>query len=311
MNHYETLGLTKTATADEIKTAYKNLAKKYHPDLNPDNKEHLEKFKLINAAYDILKDTVKKQKYDSVNNDSSSSYWNGKSHNYNPYDESNIDEIFNKFRDMGFDINAAYGHKSYREQTRKNPDLFLSIEITVKEAFTGTTKEISVNYAGKSLVFSVKIPYGIKPGNKIRLKGQAPKQFEGVDAADIFISIQYGDVTSSGHEKFYINYGGFLTTKIQCNFLDLMLGCKKTITNIDGENLEVHFDGLIKTNTLNTPNIQPIIIHGKGMPIFNANKTEPNREVLIVNIELDNSNLSKLSLPELELLRRVQQKIQN
>ena len=136
-DYYEILGVSKDATEDEIKSAYRSLAKKYHPDLNPDNKEEAEeKFKEATEAYEVLSDQSKRQKYDLFGHDGV----NGQAGGYG--------QGFGGFEDIFGDIFDVFGSGFNTSNTRRGPvrgaDLKYNLNLTFEEAVFGTEKEIQV-----------------------------------------------------------------------------------------------------------------------------------------------------------------------
>jgi molecular chaperone DnaJ len=143
-NLYDTLGVAKNASKDDIKAAYRKLALKYHPDRNPDNKEAEEKFKEAAHAYEILSDEKKRQQYDQFGH-VDPNMGSGAPHNMN------MDDIFGAFGDIFGDI-FGNSTKQSRQKSHAEPaakrghDLSKELIITLKEAFTGTKKDISYHH---------------------------------------------------------------------------------------------------------------------------------------------------------------------
>ena len=154
-DYYEVLGVNKNATDDELKKAYRKLAKKYHPDANPDNKKEAEeKFKEVNEAYETLSDPQKRRMYDQFGADGPQGFGGGQgpfgqggyysysSSGFNGFDDfGDLGDIFSSFFGGGFG-----GRSSSRKQNgpRKGADLNLRMEITFEQAFSGVEKEITV-----------------------------------------------------------------------------------------------------------------------------------------------------------------------
>lgn len=150
-DYYEVLGVSKTATDEELKKAYRKLAKKYHPDANPDNKEEAEKkFKEVNEAYEVLSDKQKRNMYDQFGHSGA----NGYSSDFSGF--SGFDGFSDGagFSGVDFDLNDIFssffgGGSSRGRNSRNGPvrgrDLKVRVEITFEEAAFGVNKEITIN----------------------------------------------------------------------------------------------------------------------------------------------------------------------
>ncbi len=148
-DYYEVLGVSKTATDEELKRAYRKLAKQYHPDANPDNKEEAEKkFKELNEAYEVLSDAQKRRMYDQFGHDGPAGFGGGNpGGGYYSYSSSGFSG-FEDF-DLGDIFSSIFGGGSSRNSRRNNgpikgADLKYSMDITFEEAFLGVEKEINI-----------------------------------------------------------------------------------------------------------------------------------------------------------------------
>ncbi len=139
-DYYQVLGVSKTASADEIKAAYRKLAMKYHPDRNPDNKEAEDKFKEAAGAYEVLSDASKKAQYDQFGHAGMNNMGGMGGH-------GNMDDIFENFSDI---FGSMFGDGGGRQRSRANGpqpknghDLAHDLSISLKEAFLGCKQEIN------------------------------------------------------------------------------------------------------------------------------------------------------------------------
>ena len=142
-DYYKILGVEKTATAAEIKKAYHQLAMKYHPDRNPDNKEAETKFKEAAAAYEVLSDVEKRQKYDQLGHASYENMQQGGGHHGGM--DFDINDIFNSMFGGGHG-RSSQGHRPSGPTPQRGQDLAKNLSITLKEAYLGVKKEISFSH---------------------------------------------------------------------------------------------------------------------------------------------------------------------
>ncbi len=190
---YETLEIPATASEAEIKKAYRKLARKYHPDVNKD-KDAEEKFKEINAAYEILSDKEKKAQYDQYGD----SMFGGQNfHDFTRSQGSNVDldEIlrqmfsggggFSGFGGSSGFSSAGFGGGGFQQQQYQEPNLDIQTNVTIpfSVAILGGSHSVSVN--GER--FDIKIPAGVKTGEKMRVKGKGHAQ--NGRAGDLFLKI--------------------------------------------------------------------------------------------------------------------------
>ena len=153
-DYYEVLGVSKSATDEELKKAYRRLAKKYHPDANPDNKAEAErKFKEVNEAYETLSDKQKRQMYDQFGFDGPQNFGGSQGGGYYSYGSGFSGfggfSDFGDFGDLGDIFSSFFGGSSSRSRSsngvRKGADLKINLEITFEESYLGVEKEISLN----------------------------------------------------------------------------------------------------------------------------------------------------------------------
>lgn len=245
-DYYDLLGVSKTASEEEIKKAYRKMALKYHPDRNPGNKEAEEKFKLINEAYAVLSDPEKRKQFDTF----------GMGGFQQRYSEEDIFRGFNVgdlFKDLGFgggDIfsmifgrqagrpgrqqrqqNWDFGDYITRQQqgagAQQGLDLHYELEIPFMDAIHGAEKRITLTTPSGSEEVNVKIPKGISTGKKLRLKGKG-NQSHGGGRGDLYITMKVGE-----HPVFK-RVGNDLYVSKEIKLTDALLGTVAEVPSIDG-----------------------------------------------------------------------------
>jgi len=216
-DHYKTLGIRRNASQDEIQQAYRDLARKYHPDLNPNDKQAKEKFQQVQAAFDVLGDAEKREMYDrygsSFETTGPGGPWAGGTWHARPgagsgsgggFGVEDIDfsqffgerfgaepgggfaDIFSQFHQSG----AGTARKHPRGRPRRGADIQHELPIPLKTAVTGGEAQVTVRRgSGKVETITVKIPAGVKDNQKIRLRGQGEPAPRGGPPGDILLAI--------------------------------------------------------------------------------------------------------------------------
>ena len=194
-DYYAILGVGKDATEKEIKQAYRKLARKYHPDVNPGNKEAEEKFKEISEAYEVLSDKEKRSKYDRFGEQWQQAERGGfggpggfRYENFEGFDQGGEFGGFGDFFEMLF---GPRGGARARTPTR-GADIEARIDVTLEEAYDGATKTFSIaTEPGKPPQrLEVKIPAGVREGSRIRLAGQGAPGPNG-QRGDLYLIVNF------------------------------------------------------------------------------------------------------------------------
>jgi curved DNA-binding protein len=273
-DYYKTLGVAKTATADEIKKAFRKLARQHHPDLAQDKKTAEEKFKEINEAYEVLSDADKRKKYDELGPD-----WQqggggfrrppgghpGAGGGFGGMGGGGYEEDF-QFGGTGFsDFFEAFFGRAARGGRRgsafhgedmplRGQDAEADIMVTLEEALHGSTRQISFTRgrAGKVETYTVKIPKGVREGQRIRLAGIGGEGRGGGEAGDLYLRVRF-----ERHPEFSVE-GADVIHEVELPVTQAVLGCEVTIPTLDGRaKLKI---------PAGTQNGRKFRLTGKGLP---------------------------------------------
>ena len=212
-NYYETLGIKRDASADEIKKAYRKLARKYHPDISKEADAETQ-MQAINVAYDTLSDQTKKAEYDQMlDHPQGFAGFGQNGQNNSGFDGSQFyrqssgnDADFSGFEDLFGRFGAGFGGGQQRSQRQQHSyrgeDQHASIQVDLNVAYHGATQHLSLqiptyNVYGEPEIqrktLEIKIPKGMKEGQQIRLNGQGQNGINGGESGDLYIEIQYQD----------------------------------------------------------------------------------------------------------------------
>mgnify|MGYP002618826526 CR=1 FL=1 len=235
-DYYKILGLeTSQISIEEIKSAYRTAVKKNHPDLNVGDNLAEEKIKDINEAYRTLSTPASKRKYDRI--------WNSRN-NINNYQKIKGKNIFNMF--LG---NTEINEETDRKLPQRGEDIETEINVKLEEAFYGLEKKISLRTVdGKMKTFSVKVPDGIRNGEKIRLIGQGKTGKNGGKNGDLFIKINIEN------SKTFKLFSSDLYTDLLLTPWEAALGTRTNVQTIDGKTTIYIPQGMESGEKIKIPN---------------------------------------------------------
>lgn len=286
IDYYKVLGVANSASQEEIKKAYRRLAKKYHPDLNKDNPQAKAKFQEINEANEVLSDPEKRRRYDEYGE-----HWKH-SEEFETQRNRSTGGFggFSGFGDFGRSAGNESGFSDFFEQLfgerfrtarqQRASDLEATLQLSLKDAATTHKQRLDIN--GEKI--AITIPAGIADGQRIRLKGRGGKSADGTHRGDLYITFHLEPDSS------FTRTGDDLHTTVVCDLYTLLLGGEIIVPTIDSS-----VKARIKAGTQPDSRLR---LRGKGMPHY---KSEGAGD-LIVELKVV---LPQLNERQMELMKKV------
>ena len=272
MDPYQTLGVSKSATQDDIKNAYRSLAKKFHPDLNPGKKEAEEKFKAINSAYELIGTKEAQEKFDRGETDQAraqqSSYQDQDSPFYSRTQQGGgryTQGFEGGFSDEDIFSNLFGGRRASANPNRAGADELYRMDVDFKESILGSERTITLPGEKK---LKVKIPAGIESGTKLRFRAQGGPGVGNGPAGDAYV-----EVTVTPLEGFK-RVGRDLETEVAISFVEGILGAEIKVPTLDGA-VMLKVPPAVSTGSR-------LRIRGKGVALTG----EPGDQIVVLKIVL-------------------------
>src|SRR5687768_16950098 len=263
-DYYATLGVSKTATDKEIKQAYRKLARKFHPDVNPGDKTAEARFKEINEAYEVLGDAEKRRKYDELGANwrmyeqaqqqghgfpggspfggGAQDAWTinmggGPGGGYRTMTPEEMQELFGNEDPFSDFFRTFFGGAGGREsggrarggrapRSQKGQDIEHGVELTLEEAYHGATRRVSIKEGGHARSVDVRIPVGVKDGSRVRAAGEGASGANGGSAGDLYLRVQV-----KPHAVFERN-GSDLQTRVAVPVTTAVLGGEAQVPTV-------------------------------------------------------------------------------
>ena len=253
IDYYKILGVDKNASQEDIKSAYRKLARKHHPDLNPNDKEAHKRFQQINEANEVLSDAEKRKKYDKYGKDwQHSEQFEKARQQQRPF--GGHGEYSYSGEDGGHDFSdffsSLFGGGSSRQTKFRGQDYNAELHLNLHDAYKTHKQTITVN--GKNI--RITIPAGIENGQVIKLKGYGAQGVNGGPNGDLYITF-----VISNNTMFKRN-GNDLYTNVKIDLYTAILGGEVTLDTVGGK---------IKLKVApETQNGSKIRIKGKGFPVY-------------------------------------------
>jgi DnaJ-class molecular chaperone len=298
-DYYATLGVPKTASEAEIKRAYRKLARKFHPDLNPGDKAAEAKFKEINEANEVLGDPEKRRKYDELGANwrqyedaqppgagAAPGGWTmnvgggGGRTGYRTMTPEEMQELFgtdDPFSDFfhtffsGRPSEGPRGRAGRRAGPARGADFEQAVDLTLEEVFAGTTRRVRFAGAGQERTVEVRIPAGVKDGARVRAAGEGGRGTDGGASGDLFLTVH-----GLPHPRFE-RRGQDLSVRVPIPVTVAVLGGEATVPTLSGSTLRLKIPE-------RTPSGRVFRLRGHGLPVVGQPDT---RGDLYATVEID------------------------
>jgi DnaJ-class molecular chaperone len=285
-DYYSTLGVAKTATQKELKQAYRKLARKHHPDVNPGDKSAEGRFKEINEAYEVLGDPAKRKKYDELGANwrmyeqagaggapprggQPAGAWNVPSDGapggggFRTMTEEEMREMFGDADPFSDFFHTFFGGGSVQDRgaragagrgrPRKGRDVEHEIELGLEDAYHGVTRRLSIKLDGHARTVDVRIPPGVGDGSRVRVTGEGEHGAAGAQSGDLYLRIRVAP-----HATFE-RKGKDLYTRVAIPLTTAVLGGEAEVPTLSGKSLRLKIPP-------GTQNAQVFRLKGHGMP---------------------------------------------
>jgi DnaJ-class molecular chaperone len=327
-DYYQTLGVSKTASDKEMKQAYRKLARKHHPDVNPGDKSAESRFKEINEAYEVLGDADKRRKYDELGANwrqyeqaqqqgqgfpggspfggaPGGGAWNintgGPGGGYRTMSEEEMHDLFGDQDPFSDFFRTFFGGEGPREggararqgrapRTQKGRDIEYEVELTLEEAYHGATRRVSIKQGGHARSVDVRIPVGVRDSSRVRAAGEGEAGANGGASGDLYLRVRL-----KAHAVFE-RQGNDLQAKVAVPVTTAVLGGEAQVPTITGSvRLKI---------PETTQSGQVFRLKGHGMPAI-GKPDERGDLYATVEIQLPRS-LNKEQRPHWEALAKVE-----
>lgn len=264
-DYYKTLGVSRSASEKEIKSAFRKLARQYHPDVNPGDEGAEQRFKEINEAHEVLGDTDNRKKYDKYGENwmhadrieemqrqggSGAGPGTGGAFRFGSTEGfGGLGDILGQF----FGGGGGGSESVFRQRPRESRPRDVAVEITLQEAFHGAGRSIRVRDSeGETRTIEAQIPAGVDTGSRVKMSGAGPRTRAGGNS-DLYLKVTVKPDTQFDRK------GSDLTTEVKVPMLDALLGGEVLVQTISGSGVALRIPP-------ETDNGQTFRITGKGMP---------------------------------------------
>ena len=234
-DYYEILGVARTATPEEIRSAFRKKAREYHPDVAKDKVKGAEKFKEVNEAYEVLSDPAKRAKYDQMGRETPGGgfAWQGSAGQAGMPDMEEFHFGGTGYSDFfehlfGGTAGGSFRGPGGRRMARRGSDIEGDLMVPLEEAFRGSVREVTLQRGGKTETYRVKIPAGVREGQRIRLAGKGESGRSGGESGDLYLRVRL-----ARHPDLRVE-GSDLYADLEVAPWEAVLGASVPVPTLDG-----------------------------------------------------------------------------
>lgn len=254
-DYYRALGVSPDASPDDVTKAYRALARRLHPDRNPDDPAAEERFKEVSAAYDVIGDAAKRKQYDDVRRLAAGGIPFGPPGpgGSQSYQFSGADGLGDLIANLFGNAGGPFGSPPGGPRPHRGPDHQAQISLSFAEAVNGTTRTVTTGERSGREQVKVRIPAGVTDGRRIRLRGRGGAGASGGPPGDLYVIVRVGEHPLFGRD------GDDLTLTVPVSFTEAALGARIEVPTFEGEPVTLRLPAGTRSG-------RTLRVRGRGVP---------------------------------------------